>query len=240
MSITKVRKERQRLERESLILENAARLLARDGFQDLNLDELAASVEYSKGTLYLHFKTKEDLALSVVTLSLKHRADLLERATAFKGATREQARAMGFACCEFAVTHREFFAVELMLQEISFWDRASKARQNRLLAETRRTYDAAHKLVLSAQRCGDLPALVSAREVTLSLMAITMGSHCIVTQPQMQELFEIRDPMPMLLAHQDRMLDGWGWKPLSNGNRHVALDRRIYRELFPGAAWFKP
>ena len=239
MSITRDRKVRQKLERENLILENAARLLARDGFQNLNLDELASSIEYSKGTLYLHFKTKEDLVLSVATLSLKHRADLLERAVSFSDSTRERARAMGFACCEFAVTHREFFAVTLMLQEISFWDRVSKDRQDQHLLVTQRTYDVVHRLVLDAKKCGDLPGKVSARDVTLSLMAITMGSHCIVTQPQLQTLYDIREPMPMLLMHQDRMMDGWGWKPISNGNRHVGLDRRIRRELFPNATWLK-
>ncbi|MCD6048934.1 MAG: hypothetical protein K0Q55_337, partial [Verrucomicrobia bacterium] len=54
------RKERERAAREELILEHGRRLLVRDGFQDFNLDELAKAIEYSKGTIYLHFQTKED------------------------------------------------------------------------------------------------------------------------------------------------------------------------------------
>jgi len=238
MISTQARKERQREERENLILENAARMLARDGFQDLNLDALAAAVEYSKGTLYLHFKTKEDLVLAVATLSLKHRADLLERAASFQGTTRERARAMGFACCEFAMAHREFFAVEMMLQQISFWDRVSEERQGQHMAEMLRTYDAVHRLVMEAVACGDLPKTALPDDVTLSMMAITMGSHCLVTEPQLQKLFDIRSPMSVLLVHQDRMMDGWGWKPLSNGNAFVALDKRICKTIFPQAAWF--
>ena len=126
VSVISSRKERERAARENLIVELAAGLLARDGFQNLNLDELAAAAEYSKGTLYLHFKTKEDLVLAVSTRALKHRADLLERAAAFSGATRERARAMAFACCQFMVTHPEFFALELVLQSRSFWGRASE------------------------------------------------------------------------------------------------------------------
>lgn len=53
----------------------------------VHLDELAAAAVYSKGTLCLHFKTKEDLVLAVATRALQHRADLLERATPFSGNT---------------------------------------------------------------------------------------------------------------------------------------------------------
>jgi AcrR family transcriptional regulator len=239
VTVSETRKERERAARENLILENAERLLTRDGFQGLNLDELAAAVEYSKGTLYLHFKTKEDLVLAVATRSLKHRTDLLERAAAFAGSTRDRARAMSFACCQFAVTHREYFSVELMLEARSFWERVSKERQTQHLAEASRLYRVVNQLVTDALSCGDLPRGCSAQEVTLSLIAVTMGSHCAVTQPHLQALCAVKDPLAALRMHQDRMLDGWGWKPISHGSRHDALDRRIHKEVFPEATWIK-
>ena len=156
MNVIQSRKERERAARESLILKHGARLVARDGFQDLNLDELAAAAEYSKGTLYLHFKTKEDLVLAVATRALQHRADLLERAAAFSGKTRERVRAMAFASCEFMVTHRDFFAVELILQARSFWDRASEERRSRHLAESGRIFRLVNQVVEDARACGDL------------------------------------------------------------------------------------
>jgi AcrR family transcriptional regulator len=238
MNVIQNRKERERMARESLILKHAARLVARDGFQDLNLDELAAAAEYSKGTLYLHFKTKEDLVLAVATRALQHRADLLERAAAFSGKTRERVRAMAFASCEFMVTHRDFFAVELILQARSFWDRASEERRNRHLAESGRIFRVVNQVVEDAQACGDLPGGYSPEQVTFSLMAITMGCHCMVTQPALQAA--ITDPIALLLLSAERLMDGWSWAPISNGSRSNALDRRIYREVFPNSAWFKP
>ena len=59
---TNLRKERERAVREELILTHARRLLLSNGFQGLSLDELARSIEYSKGTIYLHFESKEDIA----------------------------------------------------------------------------------------------------------------------------------------------------------------------------------
>jgi AcrR family transcriptional regulator len=239
MTVTENRKERQRMERERLIIEIAAGLLSRDGYQDLNLNELAEAIEYSKGTLYLHFKTKEDLVLAVATHALKLRTALLERGAAFAGPTRDRARAMGFACCEFASIHPEYFRVELMLQARSFWDRVSRERQNEHIAEARRIGEILRQLAKDALKCGDLSREILPEDVTLGMMAITMGSHCMITDPHIQALYNIKNPMPILLQHQDRMLDGWGWKPVSNGDRHLALDRRIHRELFPKSTWFK-
>ena len=215
INVIRSRKERQRAARENLILEHAARLLAQDGFQDLNLDDLAKAVEYSKGTLYLHFKTKEDLALAVATRALGQWADLLERAASFPGSTRARARAMGVVCAEFLVAYRELFTLKLVLQERSFWDRVSQERRSQHLAEGARTVRTVNQVVLDAVACGNLPGGCSSKEVALSLMAISIGGHCFVTHPAWQRLCPMEDPGALLLQHQDRLLDGWGWKPLS-------------------------
>jgi AcrR family transcriptional regulator len=231
------RKERERVARESLIVDHARRLLVRDGFQELNLDELARAIEYSKGTIYLHFKTKEDLVLAVLTKTLQERADLLERAAQFKGNTRERMRALSYACCHFVFLHPEYFFVEIMLKSLSFWERASEERRKIHFIETRRIFQIVNSIVTHAVAKGDLPRGANSDEVTLSLIAITIGSHCAVTQHEFQQLRPVKEPLVELRLHQDKMLDGWGWKPLSKTLDHTALDRRIRDEVFPDASW---
>jgi AcrR family transcriptional regulator len=51
---------------EDLILDAADRLLARYGYKKMTMDDLAQEVGIGKGTLYLHFRSKEDIALSRV------------------------------------------------------------------------------------------------------------------------------------------------------------------------------
>jgi hypothetical protein len=126
-----------------------------------------------------------------------------------------------------------------MLQARSFWNRVSEERRSQHVTEASRIFRLVNQTVLEARTCGDLPRRCSPEEVTLSMMAITMGSHCVVTQPELQALCPIKEPQAVLLLHQDRMLDGWGWKPISNGGQHDAVDRRIHKELFPQATWFK-
>src|SRR3989440_7162179 len=47
-----------------LILDAADRLLARYGYRKMTIDDLAREVGIGKGTIYLHFQSKEDVALS--------------------------------------------------------------------------------------------------------------------------------------------------------------------------------
>src|SRR5581483_8243141 len=59
-------KERQRQEREQLILRAARELLMERGYHDMSIDEIAERVGISKGTVYLHFASKEDLVLALL------------------------------------------------------------------------------------------------------------------------------------------------------------------------------
>lgn len=47
-----------------LILDAAERLLADKGYKRMTMDDVAQSVGIAKGTIYLHFTSKEDLVLS--------------------------------------------------------------------------------------------------------------------------------------------------------------------------------
>ncbi len=59
-------KERQRQEREKLILRAAAELLAERGFHEMSLEDIAARVGIAKGTIYLHFASKDDLVVALL------------------------------------------------------------------------------------------------------------------------------------------------------------------------------
>jgi AcrR family transcriptional regulator len=59
-------KERQRALREEVIVETAHTMLAQHGYEAMSMDEVAAQVGISKATLYQHFPSKEELAISVI------------------------------------------------------------------------------------------------------------------------------------------------------------------------------
>ena len=58
-------KEKQRQEREALILQAAEEVLLEKGYHETSIDEIAARVGIAKGTVYLHFPSKEDLVIAI-------------------------------------------------------------------------------------------------------------------------------------------------------------------------------
>lgn len=58
-------RERQRKEREDLIVQAAEEVLSERGYHDMSIDEIAARVGIAKGTVYLHFASKEELVFAL-------------------------------------------------------------------------------------------------------------------------------------------------------------------------------
>ncbi len=59
------RKQREIRQREAYLLDVARKMLMEHGFSGLSMDRLAEATEYSKGTVYQHFSTKEDLVAAL-------------------------------------------------------------------------------------------------------------------------------------------------------------------------------
>ena len=64
-------REKQRIEREALILQAAEEVLEEKGYYDTSMDEIAARVGIAKGTIYAHFPGKEELVVAIFKRSMK-------------------------------------------------------------------------------------------------------------------------------------------------------------------------
>lgn len=238
-SLTSARKARDFAAREDLILREARRFLLERGFQGWNMDDLAQAVEYSKGTLYQHFVSKEDLVLGVSTQALTLRADFFERAYSFQGLTRERARAIGMACCQFAVSAPEFLQTDLLLKENSFREKASEERRKAHDQQGMRCWRSIYTIIVEAMALGDMPRTPwTAEEATFALIATTVGSHIMSEEPGIQVFAGITDSFSSIRKNHDLICDGLGWKPLMRDHDYSATDRRIVQQVFPDAsAW---
>jgi TetR/AcrR family fatty acid metabolism transcriptional regulator len=81
-------KERQRQEREALILQTAEEVLLEKGYYETSMDEIAARVGIAKGTLYLHFARKEDLICALIERELQAALHMVEQARTMQGTAR--------------------------------------------------------------------------------------------------------------------------------------------------------
>jgi AcrR family transcriptional regulator len=71
VTVAKKRRQREREERRAAIVAAAEEVFIAKGFEAATMDQVAACAELSKGTLYLYFKSKDELflAMSVGTLN---------------------------------------------------------------------------------------------------------------------------------------------------------------------------
>ena len=83
-------RERQRLEREELILEAAEALLAEKGYHAMSMDEIATRVGIAKGTVYLHFPSKDDLVVALFERDLAAFRAVVEAAATAPGTARSR------------------------------------------------------------------------------------------------------------------------------------------------------
>ncbi len=64
-------KEKQRLEREALILQAAEEVLEEKGYYATSMDEIAARVGIAKGTIYAHFPGKDELVVALLERNMR-------------------------------------------------------------------------------------------------------------------------------------------------------------------------
>jgi AcrR family transcriptional regulator len=233
---TSPRKKREIAAREELILAAAARMLVEEGFGALTMDRVAEAVEYSKGTVYQHFSSKEDLLATLAVRNTERRYELFSRASAFEGTTRERMAAIGVA---FDLLMRSY--PEQCQAETIFHASHIKAKMSEQTADLHRDADrrcdgVVAGLIREAVESGDLVAESEETIVALyfGLWALSWGAYQIVESVAPHELAErgFADPLLHLQLNQERLLDGFGWKPLSSEHDFEITRERIRREIF--------
>lgn len=234
MESTLSRKDRERKFREDLFLDTAAEMLLKEGYLGLNLDRLAFKVEYSKGTLYQHFKTKEDLILAVAARSLEQRMQLFTRAASLTGRARERMTAIGIADLVFVHFHPQHFQIEQLMRQASLWEKTSEDRRRQFGLTTEHCAETVTRITNDAIQQGDLVlSNMSVKEVLFGLRALSLGSHLLALQPKLMKEMGIEKPVHLLVLQQRAYLDGVGWKPLSKDWDYEETYKRIFKEIFP-------
>lgn len=228
------RRERDLRRREDLILDAAEDLLLAHGYLGLNLDRLAERVEYSKGTLYNHFETKEDIVLALASRHLSERVRLFDRAAAFTGRSRERMVAIGMADDVLAEGETLPFQVMQMAKTPSLWEKTSPARRAAYARLESRCSEILEAVVSAGIVDGDVAiSAAGAREVSFGLMTMCLGTHLVSTAPGWSDSIGLAAPRAALRANQHRLLDGIHWRPLFAEWDYAATEARIQKEVFP-------
>jgi AcrR family transcriptional regulator len=232
---TSERKKRQIEEREELILDVARTLLVERGYRGLNMDRIAESVEYSKGTVYQHFTCKEDLVIALSIQTMAKREEFFRRAAQFDGRTRERILAIGVAEDLFVRIYPYHFRSEQIVRMTSLREKTTPTRNDALDACESRCLAIVTQIVRDAIAQGDVSLTngMSPEDLCFGLWSMTTGAHTFMASEIPLGKRGVRDASRALRYSTQYLLDGLQWKPLMRELDIGATVARIREEIFP-------
>ena len=120
-------KERQRKQREDLILQAASEAIAEKGYDALSLEEVAGRVGISRAAIYLHFASKEDLVFALIERGIETSAERLDALLAEHTSPREKVRAV-IQRSYGSISLPAFHAVSAIMHSPTFLGKAAAKR----------------------------------------------------------------------------------------------------------------
>ncbi len=224
-------------DRERELLAIARKLLTGPaGINGLTMEGLAHATPYSKGTIYQHFCSMEDLLAALMIQPLGIRLELYRKAALFHGGSRERMLALEVARRVIYELHPDFERIE----------RAMNVRAG-IINPKRSEVIGRTSAELMSISLGIVREAVARKElalgtdltpekVYLALRSLSFGMrHGWETSHTHSAMLEGTDEqLPIQLA--TIVMDGLGWKPLSRDWDYGATVDRIWRELFPDEA----
>ncbi|MEJ2296241.1 MAG: TetR/AcrR family transcriptional regulator [Candidatus Lokiarchaeota archaeon] len=105
------RKERETQLRRNIIIEAAEKLFLNQGYENTSMDEIAHASEFSKGTLYNYFNSKEDLYLVIAKKAYKILIELTKKFTQNEEPGMPQIKQIGYAYYEFTKKYPKYATV---------------------------------------------------------------------------------------------------------------------------------
>ena len=123
------RREREREQRRSSILDAAEKLFFDHGVDKTTMDEVADEAELSKGTLYLYFKNKEDLYHAIHFRGMNVLRNMFLEAFESHQKGIDKVRAVGEAYLSFSRKYPNYYDAMMYFEaaEIDVSDQASYA-----------------------------------------------------------------------------------------------------------------
>lgn len=236
---TKSRKERERQARSDLFLDIARDLITKEGFADLSMNRIAEVAEYSKGTVYLHFASREMVLMELCLQGLEVWDDLTRRATESDLPSLDKLIGCHWAHQIYAKRYPVEYDSIFLVRTSSIREKISddahaecKMRLDRLFARVR-------AVIEQAEHDGELrlPPDLDATRLTYGLWALFAND--LMTVPRGETYrppgFKDGSEVDIREALLRTIIEGLHWHSTVEGTSFHAHSARIRDMLFPDA-----
>ncbi len=194
------RVQRKRAQRIQEILKNAAELFGERGYEAVSLEDVAARLDVTKGSLYYYFPSKDELSMAAIeTLGNEWTARLESLPAAQEGAACDRLRAL--IRKHITITVTEYPAALGLFLMPNTWPETQRER----IKELRRRHDAVFRAVIE-EGIGSGELVVTSVDTTLQCMHAAMSQAPLwcesLTGRQLdQALDELTETLMMLVGN---------------------------------------
>lgn len=208
----------KRAQREAAIIQSTLLILKEKGFMDLKMSEVAKQAQFSMGTVYSHFSSKEDLLLGCAIHISKTIASVFAQVIKSPAPPMERLLTLNMAIwlCDARQPHHYFLRQLAMTPDI--WQRASQERARSLDD----IYQVISQIVesLIIELMAENPSITQENredalaDILMGIWSLGEGLFQIsmsgfgLKQPSLQK----DNGFGLLSTNLAKYLQGWGWK----------------------------
>ena len=201
--------------REDHVLDQALMIIDQHGLSALTIDKIVAVVEYSKGTVYNHFNSKEDVLTALCNRNMRTVYTSFCRAVAIDRCERHKMMAISFAYMLKVVLNPQSFHL-MMNAKTEIFEKASAKRSEEHEQLDKQLFDICNGVIHQAiiKQELQLKPGMDERAATFAVYAMCFGTIGLLLkqsgpcQTTMGALME-----DSVLAHCNIVKDGLGWAP---------------------------
>ncbi len=204
--------------REQVILDAALDYIKEQSISSLTVDKVVAKVPFSKGTVYNHFCSKEDIVTGLCNQCISSLCSLFYTAIDFDGNIREKMVSICIAYMMSAKTDPTRFMLVITAKTPTLQQKASEERWNEHVDLESQLIDLFCGLI--QQALGDrelsLPPGMSPPQVAFAIWSMSFGTIALLQEGL--ERCDLRRMMEVereLVSHCNLIMDGLGWLPRS-------------------------
>jgi AcrR family transcriptional regulator len=161
------RKEREKEHRKEEILDAAQRVFFEKGLIASTMDEIAEAAELSKGTLYLYYKSKEDLYLGVMMRGMEILYDMCKSVAISDNSTVLKLVGLIDAYKEFYSSNRSFFRMLNFFETSEFHKQVSDEMRQACTVQSGKLWELMSIVLNKGMEEGTLRAGFNPVEITI-------------------------------------------------------------------------
>ena len=224
--------EQKRLTREEELIDLAIEIIAEQGPGSLTLEKLTARSNYSKGTIYNHFSSKEDCLSALCCRAVLSITECFGKAMGFNGTLREKALAIHYAYQLYSRLHPTLFQVVLVSKAPGVRDKTSEKRIECMDKLEDQINNLTDSMFIHAMQQGEITnPNVTAETASFANWAMSFGTLALSNSAAEATIVSRLDQDFVLLNNINFLLDGIGWQPLSSEWDYADSWQRIAQYL---------